>query len=149
MIIDAIVNSARFESLNPYFKQVFDYIKTHDLTAMAPGKIVIDGENAWISIDEVEGKNLKSAKIETHNKYVDIQLLLKGNEMYGWKSRADLKKAEESYNAQKDFTLYTDPVELYFTMQQGNFVVFFPEDGHAPCIGEGYIKKAVAKVRFV
>ena len=30
MIVDVLANSERIEGLNPYFKVVFDYIKTHD-----------------------------------------------------------------------------------------------------------------------
>ena len=48
-----------------------------------------------------------------------------------------------------DFTFYRDPVERVFTLSPGEFVIFFPEDAHAPCIGEGVIRKMVAKVRKI
>lgn len=147
MVIGSLKNSARFEGLNPYFKRVFDYVKTHDLTHAELGKIVIDGDNAWINVVEVKGKDKTDAVLETHNVYIDVQILLKGEESFAWKSRDMLEKEKDGYNASDDISFYADDAKLYFTLSVGEFVVFFPEDGHAPCIGEGKIKKLIAKVR--
>ncbi|MBP8115537.1 MAG: YhcH/YjgK/YiaL family protein, partial [Chitinophagaceae bacterium] len=37
---------------------------------------------------------------------------------------------------------------MYFQLTNGQFVIFFPEDVHAPMIGEGDIKKLVIKVKL-
>lgn len=149
MILDSLENSRLSEKLNPYLAKVFDFIKTHDLTAMPAGKIEIDGENAWISVDEVMGRDKKNAKLETHDKYLDVQILLCGVEYYGWKPRNTMAREIESYSSVKDITFYGDEPEFYFTLAPGEFVIFFPGDGHAPCVGDGQIKKAVAKVRVL
>ena len=52
MIVDVLANSERIEGLNPYFKVVFDYIKTHDLASMPVGRIDIDGDNAYLKIED-------------------------------------------------------------------------------------------------
>ena len=31
------------------------------------------------------------------------------------------------------------PVRGFLTLKPGEFVIFFPEDGHAPCIADGLI----------
>lgn len=148
MVIGSLKNTARVEAMNPHFKKVFDYLKSHDLTTVAAGKIDIDGENAWISVSDVQGKEKSVAKMETHDKYIDIQLPLTAKETFGWQARELLKnEREEGYNEVKDITFYTDEPALYFTLSAGEFGVFFPEDGHAPCIGEGAFRKIVAKVK--
>lgn len=147
MIIDSLKNSSKIEGLNPYFKRVFDYVKTHDLTSAEPGRIVIDGDNAYINVVQVKGKEKTDAVIETHNQYIDVQILLKGEESFAWKSRACLKKEKGEYSVSDDISFYSDEAKLYFTLSVGEFTIFFPEDGHAPCIGEGEIKKLIAKVR--
>lgn len=148
MIIGSLKNTGRIEVLNPHFKKVFDYIKSHDLTNIPVGKIEIDGENAWINVSEVEGKEPGEAKLESHNLYIDIQLPLIGKETFGWKAREALKVEKEGgYNVMKDITFYADEPSLYFTLKPGDFAVLFPEDGHAPCIGSGSIKKVVVKVK--
>lgn len=83
MIIGSLKHTERVEALNPHFKKVFDYIKSHDLTAAPVGKIEIDGDNAWINVSEVQGKEKNAAKLETHDKYIDIQLPLVGQETFG------------------------------------------------------------------
>lgn len=147
MVIGSLKNTTRVEALNPYFKKVFDYIKSHDLAAAPAGKIDIDGENAWISISDVQGKEKTVARMETHDKYIDIQMPLAGEETFGWEGRELLKDEKEGgYNEVKDITFYGEAGSLYFTLKPGEFGIFFPEDGHAPCIGKGAIKKAVVKV---
>ena len=38
--------------------------------------------------------------------------------------------------------------QTYFTVKPGQMVVFFPQDGHAPCISDKpAIKKAIFKVK--
>lgn len=148
MIIGSLKNTERVEKLNPHFKKVFDYIKSHDLTQVPVGKIDIDGENAWINVSEVQGKETAAAKLETHDVYIDIQLPLVGEETFGWQGRELLEQeGEGGYNAVKDITFYTDVADLYFTLRPGEFGIFFPEDGHAPCIGKGTIRKVVVKVK--
>lgn len=147
MIIDSLKNSAAIEGLNPYFKKIFDYVKSHDLLTAAPGKITIDGDNAYIMVSEVQGREKTAALLETHNRYIDIQILLKGEEGFGWKSRTALEEGKDTYNATDDICFYREEAKLYFTLSVGEFAVFFPEDAHAPCIGSGTIKKLVAKVK--
>ena len=149
MIIDTLENSAGIEKLHPDFKMVFDYIKKHDLLQAEPGRIELDGDRVYISVAETVGRPLPEALIETHDKYIDVQVLLSGEETFGWKSRGQLKEGKEEYNEQNDIRFYADEAGLLFTLEPGEFVVFFPEDGHAPCIGTGKIRKLVAKVRIL
>ncbi|MCR9013339.1 YhcH/YjgK/YiaL family protein [Gabonibacter chumensis] len=147
MIIDKLLNSSCVEDLNPYFKAVFDYIKTHDMTDMPLGRIDIAGEDAYIKVDEVDGKEKEEAFLERHESYIDIQLPLLGEEIYGWKAKEDLREIKKAYDVEGDFMFYQDRPSFYFPLQAGEFVIFFPEDAHAPCIGSGKIKKIVAKIK--
>ena len=76
MIVDVLANSERIEGLNPYFKMVFDYIKTHDLSSMPAGRIDIDGDNAYLKIEDAKGRRVEEAVYERHDKYIDIQMPL-------------------------------------------------------------------------
>ena len=84
MIVDVLANSERIEGLNPYFKVVFDYIKTHDLASMPVGRIDIDGDNAYLKIEDAKGRKTEEAVYERHDKYIDIQMHLSTHEGYGW-----------------------------------------------------------------
>lgn len=148
MIIDALKNSGLAEELHPAFKMVFDYVKSHDLLHTEPGRIVLDGENVYVNVVETEGKDKSAAVLETHDEYIDIQFPLAGEETFAWKARSGLEKIKAAYNAKDDIAFFADEAGLYFTIRPGEFAVFFPQDGHAPCIGKGKMKKAIAKVRI-
>ena len=64
----------------------------------------------------------------------------------GWTSIEHCTNEIDSYNPEKDIIFYADKPTTYITVNPGEFVIFFPEDGHAPAIGNGPIKKAVVKV---
>lgn len=149
MVIDILSNSERLEVLNPLFKAVFDFMKTRDLTRLPAGRVDIAGDDAYIKIEDARGRRVEDAAFERHDQYIDIQMPLSGQETYGWKAKELLQEARGAYDSTGDFTFYTDRVERVFTLSPGEFVIFFPEDAHAPCIGEGVIRKMVAKVRMV
>lgn len=146
MILDSLKNTAAAEKLHPLFKQAFDYIKANDLSQVAPGKIELDGANLFISVAEITGKTQDAAKMETHNKYIDIQIPIVGVETMGWLAGENCKNPIDAYNAEKDITFFTDKPSTYVQVQPGEFAIFFPEDGHAPAIGKGFIKKLIVKV---
>lgn len=146
MIHDSLKNSSSIEKLHPKFKQAFDYIKNTDFSTLEDGKIELDGDKLYISIASIKGKDKKEALIETHNNYIDIQLPLLGVEKIGWKAGCNLQEVAQPYNPEKDITFFVDRPTAYTKIYPGEFVVYFPEDGHAPGIGEGLIRKIVVKV---
>ena len=91
-------------------------------------------------------KPKSEAVIETHDKYIDIQLPLFGVEKIGWKSRGELQEESIPYDEEKDITFYIDHPTAYTKVYPGQFVIYFPSDGHAPGIGQGTIRKAVIKI---
>ena len=97
-----------------------------------------------VNIAQTSPKNKEAAKLETHNKFIDIQIPLSGNEVMGYTAGNDLPTAE--YNAEKDITFFECLAESYFTVKPGMFAIFFPQDGHAPGITETGVKKIIVKV---
>jgi YhcH/YjgK/YiaL family protein len=89
-----------------------------------------------------------TAKFECHNKFLDIQLCIKGVEQFGWKPRETCTDQKGDYNPEKDVVFYNDAPDMFFTLTDNQFAIFYPEDVHAPMIGEGPIKKLVVKVKI-
>jgi len=55
---------------------------------------------------------------------------------------------QEPYNEEKDVTKYPGlQGGSYVTCKPGEFAIFFPQDGHQPCIGQGTIHKAIFKIK--
>ncbi len=145
MIIDKIENIGRYAFLNPRFEQVAAFLKENDLNQMQKGKYVIDGDNLYVNVVESQPKTIKQAKLETHNKMVDIQILLSGTEQQLFCPRSILK--EVPYNEQYDISFYTERAENALYLRPGYAVIYFPDDAHAPAICDQPIRKAIFKVK--
>jgi len=148
MIISTLKDSARVEALSPAFKKLFDYIKTHDLLNVPPGRIELDGNNLFINNMETTGEPVEKRPIELHKKYIDVHILLEGKERIGWVELSTIKTVKDPYNEKIDMALYSDPCTCFVDLLPGQFAVIYPEDPHAPMIGQGKIRKLIAKIKL-
>jgi len=149
MVIDKLSEINKYASLHPRFAKAIDYIITTNLLNTEPGTVLVDGEDikAIIMEGNCVPKEESLAGFECHNTYIDIQIVLKGKETVGWRSRKNSREPKGEYSEEKDVLFYADAPTLFFELQAGMFSIYFPEDVHAPMIGEGPIKKVVMKVR--
>lgn len=150
MIIDTLDNAHRYFGLHPNFEKAFAYINSTDIENIAPGKYEIDGDNLKAIFSNKTGMSVAESimKFECHNKNIDIQLCINGKETMGWKPRGSCLAENGAYNPEKDVMFYSDAPDMYFGLTNKQFVIFFPEDVHAPMIGEDSIKKLVIKVKI-
>lgn len=147
MIIADLNQSQRYENLHRAFAGIFDYVKKHDLLKEPLGKIEIDGENVFIINSEPECLSKESQVLEYHKKYLDIHILLSGQETIGWKNLSDCVNEKKAFDDENDYGLFDDKPTAYITLNPNQFAVVYPEDAHAPIIGEGKIRKLVVKVK--
>ena len=149
MIIDTVKNASKYYSLHPLFAKAFEFISQTDLANAESGKSdIAEGLKAIISNAPGKTKEASIAKFECHNKNIDIQFCIKGVETIGWKPRESCQKPNGEYNDEKDVAFFSDAPDMYFQLTDGQFAIFFPEDVHAPMIGDGEIKKLVIKVKI-
>ena len=146
MILDTLGNAGLYESVHPRFKQAFDFLRNSDLDSLPFGKIELDGSNLFVSVVDIIGKTAEVARMETHNRYIDIQVPITGIETIGWIAVNNLKEVTQPYDAGKDIAFFGDKAINFLTIQPYEFVIFFPEDGHQPGIATGQHKKVIVKV---
>ncbi len=147
MIIDSITGFERYISMHPGFAKAFTFLRSGKLESLVEGRHEIDGDNVFVIISEENGKDADDVKLETHDSYIDIQVLLAGSETMGWKDRACCQTESTKYDEPNDIAYYDDEPEVFFMLEPMNVVVFFPHDAHAPMIGNDLIRKAVVKVK--
>lgn len=148
MIVSNLKNSERIEGLHPLFKVLFDYVKSHDLLHADLGRIEIDGERLFINSVNPECVAAEKQVLELHHDYIDVHILLEGAERIGWKALEDLQKETKAYSKEEDCALYSDIPTTYVDLLPGQFAIVYPEDPHAPIIGNSKIRKLIAKVRI-
>ncbi len=149
MIIDTLANASKYFSLHPSFAKAFDYINQNNVATLADG-IYETPEGIKVIVNTGIGKTAEAslAKFECHDKNIDIQLCVKGLETMAWKPREKCLTPNGDYNPDKDVRFFSDAPDMSFQLTDGQFAVFFPEDVHAPMIGDGEIKKVVIKVKI-
>lgn len=146
MIVDTLENLVKYESVNPLFPKVVEFLKTHELSALETGKLEIQGSDLFVKVAQAKPKTREQAKIEAHKNYLDIQIPVSGTEEMGYTPLKDCKDATP-YNEEKDVLFYGGLAESYLKIKPGMFAIFFPQDGHAPGITPDGLKKVIVKVR--
>ena len=106
----------------------------------------MDGHRLALIIGKDQGLGRAGAKLEAHRRFIDIQLVISGDEEMGWRPTADCHQATIPYSEQDDEVVFGDAAESWLQAPAGKFAVFFPEDAHAPLAGKGALHKAVIKI---
>ncbi|MCX6343867.1 MAG: YhcH/YjgK/YiaL family protein [Armatimonadetes bacterium] len=146
MILDRLQNAGRYVSIHPGFVQAFKYIRQAQESRPPLGRHDIDGDRIYAIAASSISHGKDKAKLEAHRKYIDIQFTVEGLEVYGWNSMDRCKHEAVPFSEAQDIGFYTDAPESWITAPPGSFVVFFPEDAHAPACGEGNVFKVVVKI---
>jgi YhcH/YjgK/YiaL family protein len=152
MIIDSMENAQKYFTVHPLFEKAFNYINGTELSTVPPGKYNVDGENIkaifFTQPGVSAGKSLD--EFECHNRYIDIQVCISGQERFGWKPRAGCSSPKGVYDTERDVLFFEDTPDMFFELRAGQFVILFPEDVHAPMIAVNDlpIQKLVMKVQL-
>lgn len=147
MILDTFENAALYYALTPRMERAFEIIASTDWSTMPVGVSELEGREIFVNIMEIDLKQPQDAKLEIHNAYADIQILLTGEqEGFGWSARADIKEPIGEFDEQKDVQFFDDKHQTIYYIRKGQFTILMPEDAHAPMIGTGAVRKAIVKV---
>jgi biofilm protein TabA len=146
MILDVLENAHRYLALHKGFAKAFDFLLRQDLKELPVGKYEIDADRVYAIVSKELGREKEDALLETHEKYIDIQLVLAGTDDMGWKSKSLCKKPAEKYDQKTDEQTFVDKPDAWLSTKSGAFAIFFPEDAHMPLISSGQIHKVVVKV---
>ena len=145
MILDALKEFDRYVGANPLFPKVASFLKSVDLSKLPVGHHEIQGEDLFVNIVDAAPKSRDAARLETHDRMIDIQIPISGEEEHGWSSRHLLPAA--SYNENDDISFYEGKAQTYYRLLPGQFAIYFPSDGHAPAITSTTLRKAIFKVK--
>ena len=146
MIMDQLDRAGRCVGMHPAFPQAFAFLNRADLATLPPGRYEIDGQRLFCSISNGPGRSRQEADLEAHRKYIDIQYVIAGTEVMGWKPTAECRISKTAYNPAEDIEFFSDEPATWTEVPAGSFVIFFPRDAHAPLVGEAPIHKAVLKI---
>lgn len=151
MILDKLENQNLYVNTNSNLKKAFDFLLNNNLEELADGKYEIDSNNVFAMVQSYTSKNEVEKKWESHQKYIDIQYIVKGNETIMWTPIEQLNVSED-YSEEKDVTFYKNGGHSSnLNLKDNYFCILFPEDAHKPGCSFGEpmnIKKVVLKIKL-
>ena len=127
----------RFENLNLYCRPGTRLhralVYARDVAcSVADGRTDIDGERLYASVATYETGPREERRFEAHRKYIDVQVLLEGEESIDVSLDKDLPTLE-AYDEKRDVMFLKPPEHVAsLPMNPGYFVVFYPHDVHRP-----------------
>ena len=129
-------------------KKAQTFLLETNLEKIPVGKINL-GRGYYVNIDSYQTESYELKKYESHIKYIDVQYIVSGQENI-FVAPIDKLKIIEEYNPTKDITFYSNRFNgEKICLHKGEMVVFFPQDGHMPCVADKYpqqVKKIVIKI---
>ncbi|WP_297090104.1 YhcH/YjgK/YiaL family protein [uncultured Draconibacterium sp.] len=148
MISDTLNKAALYNTLHPLFKKSFDFLSGLDPEIENGSYEIEPGLIAHVSSYQT-GPTFEFGW-ETHQKYIDIQYCLKGEERIEWTPLSDALVPSMEYDEEKDRRFFTgEGRQTYIALSKSVFAIFFPNDAHAPQImfdEPQKVKKVVIKV---
>ena len=145
MILDSISKLETYVSCHSQFADAVTFLNKTNLQELPNGKHAINEKGAFVSVSEYETKDEKDCYVECHQKHIDIQIITKGEESIGY-CMVDTCTSQP-YDAEKDVQKLEGKVS-YFTITPRQFAIFFPHDGHKPCIRVDNKATTVKKIVF-
>lgn len=147
MIFDTIDNIKNYKGLGRVY-QALEFLAKTDFNNVELGRYELDGDNIYYMVQNYDTDPNKTIS-EAHNNYIDIQFMVKGEELIGV-APVGCDKTETEALPQNDVWFYeckTEPI----TLIENSFMVLYPNDLHCPGVATNgkalNCKKVVVKVK--
>ncbi|MEN8255587.1 MAG: YhcH/YjgK/YiaL family protein [Verrucomicrobiota bacterium] len=149
MIYDIFENAGLYFGDNERLRKALDFAAAFDLS-QPDGRYEIDGDNLFANVMSYTTFPAEKLKFEGHEKYIDVQLLLAGEEFMDVSLNKDLE-VDSPYSEESDAALFkASKIFSSVLLEPGKFAVVFPDDLHQPgrMVEQSKpVRKMVVKVR--
>ena len=147
MIYDKLANINLYKGLYPNLDIAIDYICNNDLSKLEVGKHEIVGSDIYVSVIELEGKDIATTPFEIHKKYLDIHVDITGCEII---ETGDMGNGvETSFDEGCDFGIVECENKVTTHLCPEDFYICMLDEPHKPACADGKtqtIKKCVFMV---
>lgn len=151
MVFDQAKNLGFYKTLGvgDRYAKAIEWLQSQDLAALENGKYEIDGKDVYANVMSYTTLPWEDAKYEAHENYTDIQYVISGREVMTY-APADALVPTGPYDPVKDVVKFDNSNPgLRVAAGAGEYMIFFPWDGHKPKAADGEpaeVKKVVVKI---
>ena len=146
MIYDTLNHISNYKGISSNLDTAISFILNTNLPALPNGRTVVSGDDVFVNVMDAQLKKQEDAVFEAHRQYADLQISLSGGESVGWLPISKLPKPDED-NDNPLFHDFHRQADVLLPLEPDRFVLLFPQDAHAPCIGNGVSHKLVVKIK--
>lgn len=129
-------------------KKCLEFLAQNGNANIALGRHEVDENGTYVMISEYNTRLKEQGMWEAHKKYIDLQLVLSGEEYLHVSSLNHMKTGV--YEEEKDFLPCQGEAERTLHMEEGKAVLLMPDDVHMPNMSVdetiSNVKKAVFKI---
>lgn len=146
MLIEKKERLTQYTSEIPYLAEGLKCLEAHKNDA-APSRVTFTG--GFMMLQEGITKDMDAGDYEAHRKYLDVQVLLQGDETVVWADIADLTETE-AYNSDTDKAMYAGEGSAV-GIRPGMCYICWPHDAHKACrhaAQPAQYRKAVIKLEI-
>ena len=152
MIVDHISRLRQYDTVYPGAAQAADFLEKLDPATVVPGKYTINGEQVYAMVQQYETMPEETLLWEYHERYLDIQYILSGQEAILWADRGDLTDCS-GFSKEKDSAVSSCKCDSTpVLLKAGQFAILAPQDAHKPKCTAGEacpVTKVVVKVALL
>ena len=138
---------------NKSFHLAFNYLEniSNDFLNIKDGECIKEflDDNIFVLKQAYKTKNREDCFFESHKKYIDIQYMVKGEEIMDVSSLDELTILNP-YDQEKDVIKYSSKNNFSsLCIKEKELAIFYPNDAHQPCVKvdeNKLIYKAVIKI---
>lgn len=129
MIIDYILNAEQYEQVFELAEKAFIYVRGCTSDMMDGRYDISDGMFALIMSGETT--SIKEGLFEAHEKYIDLQYIIEGNELLET-DNVNTLTLKTPYDEKKDASYYEGTGQVIHIRKE-MFYIMFPNDAHKGC----------------
>lgn len=149
MIIDKLENLKFYTFKHEGIYKAFEFLQNTDLIKLGEGKHDIENDDLFALVNTSNTTEIAGRYPEAHKRYIDVQYVLSGEELFGYAPYDNQEIQKEYFEARDIFFCFAETT--FVKLEQGMFVIVYPGDLHLPGIKVkdcSPVKKVVVKVKI-
>ena len=151
MIVAKNTNAANYKGFSPLLDRALDLLTPEFLESVGTVTVHVDGDKLYATRNLFDTAPQEETFFESHKRYLDIHVVVRGEERMEIADPADLTLDEAKSNPEGDFYAFTEKSAEHqdLILTPGSFLVAFPDDAHR-CRGQvkgvSHVEKIVFKI---
>ena len=119
---------------HPVIYSVLEYLRATDFSNFPDGAYPMPHTDFILKIQRYNTRPIEDCRPESHEKFIDVQFVVKGEEVLGWCPLSPELEIFSPYDEKNDATLYKNLLpESSMMLTARTYAVLFPLDVHRPC----------------